>query len=63
MRQLDQGMGGSFFFGTRGGRGRAAVPPPLPQGAPRALVWHKGGAAEDWGLWRDRGQERMMLEK
>ncbi len=61
--QIDHGTGGSFFFGARGGRGRVAVPPPLPQGAPRATVRWGGGAAEDSGLRRDRGQERTMSGK
>ncbi len=61
--QLDRGAGGSFFFGAQGGRGRAAVPLPPPQGAPRATVRLGGGAAEDCGLQRDRGQERTMSGK
>jgi hypothetical protein len=61
--QLDRGAGGSFFFGARGGRERAAVPPPLPQGVPRATVRRGGWAAEDSGLQRDRGQERTMSGK
>ncbi len=36
--QLDRGAGRSFFFGARGGRGHAAVPPLPSQGAPRATV-------------------------
>jgi hypothetical protein len=47
--KLDRGAGGSFFFGERGGRGRAAVLPPLPQGAPRATV--QGG----------RGRQRLRI--
>ncbi len=61
--QLDCGTGGSFFFGARGGHGRAAVPPPPPRGAPRATVRREGGAAKDCGLRRDRGQEPTMSGK
>jgi hypothetical protein len=61
--QLNSGVGRSFFFGARGGRGLAAVPLPLPHGVPRALVRQEGGAAEGCGLQRDRSQERMMSGK
>jgi hypothetical protein len=61
--QLDRGLGGSFFFGAREGRTRAAVSPPLPQGAPRATVPGGGRAAKDCGWQCNRGQERMMSGK
>jgi hypothetical protein len=61
--QLDRGTGKSFFFGARGGHGLAAVPPPMPHVAPRALVQRGGRAAKGCGMQWDRGKEHAMSGK